>query len=149
MLLTDTFPEPLSGIFQAVHKSAGPPRFACRADVDADGRLVDQYLAVTSSRLLVIAGDGAEGRILHDFALADITSVSIDPMVGVSALIATVAESEIRLLRFTYAVSEDFSNAVERLQAVVGANYHPEIWGHYPIHTVEAEPDWASEVRLR
>jgi ATP-binding cassette, subfamily B, bacterial len=144
MLMTETFPEPLHGILHSQHKQAGPPRFACRADVGTDGRMSDTFLAVTTSRLLVIAPVGHGGEILHNFALSDITKISIEPMAGVSALHTVVAGQDLRLLRFTHTVADDFSNAVERLQAVCGPNYRSDIWDRYPIIEEEAPPDWSS-----
>ena len=144
MLWSQTIPEPLNTILHALHKHAGPPRFACRADLGMDGRMADTYLAVTTSRILIISANQHEHQVLHDYELSEITRVSIEPMMGASGLNIVAAGEHRRLLRFTHAVADDFSQAVERLQTVIGPNYHPEIWDRYPLEVEEDTPDWSS-----
>ena len=144
MLWRQTIPEPLNTILHSLHKHAGAPRFACRADLGTDGRMADTYLVVTTSRILIISANQDEHHVLHDYELSEITRLSIEPMVGVSGLNIVAKGEHRRLLRFPHAVGDDFSQAVEWLQTVIGPNYHPEIWDKYPVEVGEGTPDWSS-----
>ncbi|MBI4551595.1 MAG: ABC transporter ATP-binding protein [Candidatus Latescibacteria bacterium] len=128
MLLASDLPETLRHAITALPVRDGAIRFACRSDLAPDGRLGDTYLIVAESRLLVVSQAGGRWVTHHDLALADISTVTIDPLVGSSALMATVAGRPRRLLRFTYAGSKDFSRAVELLQGLIGRDARPDAW---------------------
>ena len=144
MLLDSEFPHSLRSALQTVHTLDGVPRFACRADLTRDGQMGETYLVVTSRCLVVLSSENGAWMTLHSTALPDISDITIEPLVGASALIATVDNQRRRLLRFTHAASKDFTQAVEMLQPVIGPGFHENVW-EQKIHIHRKDrPDWSS-----
>ena len=121
--------------------------FACKTDLAPDGRMVDSMLVVTRRHLVVAARSGGKWSLNHTLSLAEIAGLIVEPLVGASALMATVDGKDIRLLRYTHAVAQDMTDAVESLMHLIGPDGSAD---HTDPVTEETVPDWSSrEAHLR
>ncbi len=121
--------------------------FACKTDLAPDGRMEDSMLVVTRRHLVVATRSDGKWSLTHTLSLADIAGLTVEPLVGASALMATVDGRESRLLRYTHAVAQDMSDAVESLLHLIGPDGSPD---HTEPVAEEPVPDWSSrEAHLR
>ncbi len=121
--------------------------FACRTDLAPDGRIEESMLVVTRRQLAVGTQSGRQWALTHCISLADITGLSVEPLVGASALMVEVKGKDIRLLRYSHAVAQDMSDAVEALMHLIGPDASTDL-----VEPVieEVAPDWSSrEAHLR
>ncbi len=150
MPLLNKIPSELTGLIEAdlpTGDSGAELIFACRTDLAPDGGIAESMLAVTRRRLAVATRSGGQWTLTHALPLADISALGVEPLVGASALMATVDGREIRLLRYTHAVAQDMSDAVESLLHLIGPDGSPD---HTEPVTEEPVPDWSSrEAHLR
>ena len=123
------------------------PLFACRTDLAPDGRIEESMLVVTRRHLAVSTRSDRQWELSHCIPLSDIAGLSVEPLVGASALMAVVDGRDIRLLRYSHAVAQDMSDAVESLMHLIGPDASTD---HLEPVTEEEVPDWSSrEAHLR
>ena len=123
------------------------PLFACRTDLAPDGRIEESMLVVTRRHLAVSTRSDRRWVLSHCIPLSAITGLSVEPLVGASALMALVDGRDIRLLRYSHAVAQDMSDAVESLMHLIGPDASTD---HLEPVTEEEVPDWSSrEAHLR
>ena len=121
--------------------------FACRTDLAPDGRIEESMLVVTRRHLAVSTRSDRRWVLSHCIPLSDIAGLSVEPLVGASALMAVVDGRDIRLLRYSHAVAQDMSDAVESLMHLIGPDASTD---HLEPVTEEEVPDWSSrEAHLR
>ena len=121
--------------------------FACRTDLAPDGRIQESMLLVTRRHLAVATLSDEQWLLTHTLPLVDITGLNVEPLVGASALMAKVDGRDIRLLRYSHAVAQDMSDAVESLLHLIGPDGNPD---HTDPVTEDPVPDWSSrEAHLR
>lgn len=92
-------------------------RVAAETDLLADGRYGERWLALAGDRVLVIAPDGARGRVEVDLPLTETTEFEIESLVGGSALRAVVDGRKVDLVTFTNALGERFGRVRAQLDA--------------------------------
>ncbi len=150
MPLINKIPHELTGLLQSAMPDEASPAstlFACRTDLAPDGRIEASMMVVTRRHLAVATQTEGRWTLVHNLLLADITGLTVEPLVGASALIATVNGREIRLLRYSHAVAQDMSDAVETLLHLIGPDASTD---HAEPVTEEVVPDWSSrEAHLR
>ena len=150
MPLINKIPSELTGLIQSslpAEEGKADLIFACRTDLAPDGRIEESMLVVTRRRLVVATKSGGEWTLTHTLSLSEITGLAVEPLVGASALMAEVNEKSIRLLRYSHAVAQDMSDAVESLLHLIGPAGSAD--RTEPVAEVE-DPDWSSrEAHLR
>ena len=150
MPLLSKIPTELHSLIQArlpADVDKGELILACRTDLAPDGRIQESMLLVTRRHLAVATLSDGQWSLAHILPLVDITGLNVEPLVGASALMGKVDGRDIRLLRYTHAVAQDMSDAVESLLHLIGPGGNPD-----QTDPVEEDPvpDWSSrEAHLR
>ena len=72
--------------------------FACKTDLAPDGRIDESMLAVTRRHLVVATRSDGAWALIHTLSLAEISGLTVEPLVGASALVAEVDGKSIRLI---------------------------------------------------
>ena len=150
MPLTNKIPAELASLLRsATPDEAGESStlFACRTDLSPDGRIEESMLVATKRHLAVATLTENRWTLAHFLSLSDISGLTVEPLVGASALMATVNGSDLRLLRYSHSVAQDMSDAVETLLHLVGPQASTD---HVEPVVEEDMPDWSSrEAHLR
>ena len=121
--------------------------FACKTDLAPDGRIDESMLVVTRRHLVAATRSDGAWTLTHTLSLAEIDGLTVEPLVGASALMAEVDGRNIRLLRYSHAVAQDMTDAVESLLHLIGPNGSTD---HTEPVAEEPVPDWSSrEAHLR
>ncbi|MBN1864012.1 MAG: ABC transporter ATP-binding protein [Victivallales bacterium] len=83
----------------------------------------EEWIAATGKRVMVLcaAGEkGGEAEIRHDIDFATLKGVSVNPLVGASALIAEPADgAPVRLISFSRSLGADFSHAADVISLLI------------------------------
>ena len=150
MPLISKIPAELASLLQAAtpdEAGAVSTLFACRTDLAPDGRIEESMLVVTKRHLAVASSTESRWTLTHCVPLTEVTALNVEPLVGASALMATVNGTDTRLLRYSHAVAQDMSDAVETLLHLIGPEASTD---HVDPVAEEIMPDWSSrEAHLR
>jgi ATP-binding cassette subfamily B protein len=118
MPLIDTLSPSLRAVLKLPVDGPGDLVVALAADLNREGQFGEEWLIVTRDRVRLLAG--AEFRC--DLALTDLRGARVDSLVGGGALIVTVGNQTVELVRFTYARQRDFGRAAKYLADVAQYN---------------------------
>lgn len=121
--------------------------FACRIDLAPNGQIAESRLVVTKRHLVVATQINQKWVLNHTIPLIDITKLNVEPLVGVSGLEAVVNGKTLRLCRYSHAVAENMSDAVETLLNLIGPDGSPD--NMEPIRTEEVIDHSSREAHLR
>jgi ATP-binding cassette subfamily B protein len=86
---------------------------AVSTDLTLDGRFGEEWLVLTSDRLLVFAASGGAPRL--DLPLAKVDAPTIDSLIGGGAVMVTVDGTTVEVARFTHACRRRMGRAAKYL----------------------------------
>ncbi len=112
MALVETLPEALDA---ELKKQAGPVHVAVSADLGLDGKYAEEWLVVTDDRLRVFAASGKPPAPRLDLDLAAIKKPVVDALIGGGALLVTVDDCSIEVIRYSNACQNKFSRVARYL----------------------------------
>ena len=84
-------------------------------DINRDGRFGQRWLAVTGTRLMMFAGDGAAGGPELELALKDVRSFGTDHLIGQVAMYAEAGGRRVEVLRCSNSHSARLGKIVKAL----------------------------------
>ena len=126
MPLIDPLPQHLQKAL-GVPADGGDLLIAIASDLGPDGRFGEDWLVITRERVRVFGGQAlSAGNAVprFDFALSDLTEPRADSLVGGGALLVTVKNDLIELIRYSNAKQRSFSRAAKYMADAV--KYHEE-----------------------
>ena len=94
-------------------------------DIGRDGRFGQRWLAVTGTRLMTFAGDGAAGGPELELALKDVRSFGTEHLVGQVSMHAETAERKVEVLRCSNSHSARLGKIVKALNDAHKENRAP------------------------
>ena len=97
------------------------PAIALAADLAHDGSFGEEWLVIEAGRLRVYAGDPAHVAPRLDLALGELAEPRVETLVGGGALVATVHDIPIELIRYTNARQAAFARVAKYLEDLVAA----------------------------
>lgn len=117
MPLIEPLPKPLEDKIDAWVK-AGDVTAAVATDLDPTGRFAEEWLVLTPSKLNVFSmnGHGLETRI--DLELEKIKDATADGLIGGGALVATVNDKPLEVLRYSNAQQRKFGRIAKYINDV-------------------------------
>jgi len=116
-------------------------------DICFDGRLGEEWLALSPERLAVFSKNGSEFRKRLDLPLAEIKSASVDGLVGGGALVVTLAGRSVEVLRYTNARQKPFGRVAKYLGDTARRNKDLREKGTSDLDLPRIAPDKEDQVR--